>query len=112
MFKSSLTIAIPLYNEEASIIYLKSRLDLLLADSNNINLKILFVDDGSTDNTFELLTKYFSSLNNCNIIKHENNKPIMKPILEHRGKNKGNIKYFLSSLSNIKPIATIEYKEV
>lgn len=74
MFKSSLTIAIPLYNEEASIKYLKSRLDLLLADSNNINLKILFVDDGSTDNTFELLTKYFSSLNNCNIIKHENNK--------------------------------------
>ena len=42
MFKSSLTIAIPLYNEEASIKHLKSRLELLLAKSNS---KIFFISE-------------------------------------------------------------------
>jgi len=27
-------------------------------------------------------------------IKHENNKPMFKPLLEHRGKNKGQVKHF------------------
>ena len=73
MFNDSLTVAIPLYNESASIPYLKSRLDLMLKKSNHNNIKILFVDDGSSDNTFQLLTDHFSSMDNCKIIKHEIN---------------------------------------
>ena len=73
MFNDSLTVAIPLYNESATIPYLKSRLDLMLEKSNYNNLKILFVDDGSSDDTFQLLTDHFSSLDNCKIIKHEIN---------------------------------------
>ena len=44
MFNDSLTVAIPLYNESATIPYLKSRLDLMLEKSNHNNLKILFVE--------------------------------------------------------------------
>ena len=73
MINDSLTVAIPLYNESATIPYLKSRLDLMLAKSNRNNLKILLVDDGSSDNTFQLLTNHFSSLDNCKIVKHEIN---------------------------------------
>jgi dolichol-phosphate mannosyltransferase len=73
MINDSLTVAIPLYNESATIPYLKSRLELMLDKSNNNNLKILLVDDGSSDNTFQLLTNHFSSLDNCKIVKHENN---------------------------------------
>ena len=73
MFNDSLTVAIPLYNESATIPYLKSRLDLMLEKSNHNNLKILFVDDGSSDDTFQLLTNHFSSLDNCKIVKHEIN---------------------------------------
>ncbi|MAR94993.1 MAG: glycosyl transferase [Gammaproteobacteria bacterium] len=73
MINDSLTVAIPLYNESATIPYLKSRLDLILAKSNRNNLKILLVDDGSSDNTFQLLTNNFSSLDNCKIVKHEIN---------------------------------------
>ena len=73
MFNDSLTVAIPLYNESATIPYLKSRLDLMLEKSNHNNLKILFVDDGSSDDTFQLLTDNFSSLDNCKIVKHEIN---------------------------------------
>lgn len=85
MFNDSLTVAIPLYNESATIPYLKSRLDLMLEKSNHDNLKILFVDDGSSDDTFQLLTDNFSSLDNCKIVKHEINQNLngfLKTVIE------------------------------
>ena len=85
MFNDSLTVAIPLYNESATIPYLKSRLDLMLEKSNLNNLKILFVDDGSSDDTFQLLTDNFSSLDNCKIVKHEINQNLngfLKTVIE------------------------------
>ena len=85
MFNDSLTVAIPLYNESATIPYLKSRLDLMLEKSNHNNLKILIVDDGSSDDTFQLLTNHFSSLDNCKIVKHENNQNLngfLKTVIE------------------------------
>jgi len=85
MFNDSLTVAIPLYNESATIPYLKSRLDLMLEKSNHNNLKILFVDDGSSDDTFQLLTDNFSSLDNCKIVKHEINQNLngfLKTVIE------------------------------
>ena len=85
MFNDSLTVAIPLYNESATIPYLKSRLDLMLEKSNHKNLKILFVDDGSSDDTFQLLTDNFSSLDNCKIVKHEINQNLngfLKTVIE------------------------------
>ena len=85
MFNDSLTVAIPLYNESATIPYLKSRLDLMLEKSNRNNLKILFVDDGSSDDTFQLLTDNFSSLDNCKIVKHEINQNLngfLKTVIE------------------------------
>jgi len=85
MFNDSLTVAIPLYNESATIPYLKSRLELMLEKSNHNNLKILFVDDGSSDDTFQLLTDNFSSLDNCKIVKHEINQNLngfLKTVIE------------------------------
>jgi dolichol-phosphate mannosyltransferase len=85
MLNDSLTVAIPLYNESATIPYLKSRLDLMLEKSNHNNLKILFVDDGSSDDTFQLLTDNFSSLDNCKIVKHEINQNLngfLKTVIE------------------------------
>ena len=85
MFNDSLTVAIPLYNESATIPYLKSRLDLMLEKSNHNDLKILFVDDGSSDDTFQLLTNNFSSMDNCKIVKHEINQNLngfLKTVIE------------------------------
>ena len=85
MFNDSLTVAIPLYNASATIPYLKSRLDLMLEKSNHNDLKILFVDDGSSDDTFQLLKNHFSSLDNCKIVKHEINQNLngfLKTVIE------------------------------
>ena len=69
MFNSSLTIAIPLYNESETIDYMKERLLKAIEKINLHNLNILFVDDGSTDNTYDLLTEKFSDFKNVEIIK-------------------------------------------
>ena len=78
MFNSSLTIAVPLYNESETIDYMKERLIKAIEKINLPNLNILFVDDGSTDNTFDLLTKKFSDFKNVEIIKHNKNTLINK----------------------------------
>ena len=74
MFNSSLTIAVPLYNESETIDYMKERLLKAIEKINLPNLNILFVDDGSSDNTYDQLIKNFSDFNNVEIIKHNKNK--------------------------------------
>ena len=51
MFNGSLTIAIPLYNESKTIEYLKERLSEAIEKIDVLTLKILLIEDGSTDNT-------------------------------------------------------------
>ena len=53
----NLSIVIPSFNESESLQELFSRLDIV-AKLNSINFQVIFVDDGSTDDTEEI----FSSL--------------------------------------------------
>ena len=53
---------------------MKERLLKAIEKINLHNLNILFVDDGSTDNTYDLLTEKFSDFKNVEIIKHNKNK--------------------------------------
>jgi dolichol-phosphate mannosyltransferase len=73
MFTKSITIAVPLYNESQTIKYLHEQLKKVKDEISINELKILLVDDGSTDNTYKLLEKYFSDFGNCQIIKHNSN---------------------------------------
>jgi len=62
------SIVIPVYNEEANISILYSQLKKALKD---YNYEIIFVDDGSTDNTFNTLNKINDS--HLKIIKFRRN---------------------------------------
>lgn len=53
-----ISIIIPAYNEEESLPFLYDRLKKMINEINNYEFEILFVNDGSKDNTVELIKKY------------------------------------------------------
>lgn len=53
MSKPTLSVVVPLYNEEESVTHLHSAIHEAL-DPSDINYEILFVDDGSKDSTVEV----------------------------------------------------------
>jgi glycosyltransferase involved in cell wall biosynthesis len=60
------TVIIPLYNRED---YIKETLKSVF-DQTYSNIEIVIVDDGSTDNSLQIVNKYKKK---CKIIKHPNN---------------------------------------
>lgn len=52
------TIIIPAYNEEESLPYLYDRLENVINKIDNYEFEILFVNDGSKDNTINLIKEY------------------------------------------------------
>lgn len=53
-----ISIIIPMYNEEESLPYLYNRLAKLAKDISNYDMEFLFVNDGSRDNSLEIVKKY------------------------------------------------------
>jgi glycosyltransferase involved in cell wall biosynthesis len=54
---TSITVVIPVYNEERNIPILFERLNQELARLSDINWQYLFVNDGSSDRSYDVLTK-------------------------------------------------------
>lgn len=53
-----ISIIIPAYNEEESLPFLIERLNKLMNDVKNYEFEILFINDGSKDNTLKLIKEY------------------------------------------------------
>ena len=53
-----ITIIIPAYNEEESLPHLYERLEKLISSMKHYEFEILFVNDGSKDNTINLIKEY------------------------------------------------------
>ena len=69
-----LSVIIPVYNGEN---YIEKCLDSLINQSYN-NLRIVVVDDGSTDKTQKILNNYSSKYKNIEVYHKENEKNISK----------------------------------
>ncbi len=66
------SIITPLYNSSEFILsYISNHLDNEIL--NNYQIEIIFVDDCSQDNSVELLKKYTTNIDNCNIIINKKN---------------------------------------
>lgn len=70
MDKHKLTVVLPVYNEEENI---KNVIDSLIEYSEGKSWKIVVVNDGSTDNTKEILLQY-GLLSNITILNHKVNR--------------------------------------
>ena len=69
-----LSLVIPCYNEEEGIDNLARRLNPVLDQlEKEYSLEVIFIDDGSKDNTYSLLTSIFGKRKGVKIIQHSVN---------------------------------------
>ena len=80
--KTAVTVVIPCFNESAGIEFLANRLREI-SDQYRDQHEFFFilVDDGSSDNTWELLGEQFSEWSNTELLRHAQNKGLMAAIL-------------------------------
>jgi dolichol-phosphate mannosyltransferase len=72
-----ISVVVPVLNEEAGISTLQARLDRLReVFAESARLEFVFVDDGSTDRTGELLRSTFVNSCNCQILTHSQNRGV------------------------------------
>ncbi len=67
-----ISIVIPLYNEEESISELHSWIERVM-DENGFSYEIIYVDDGSTDNSWKAITQLKGKSNSVRAIKFQRN---------------------------------------
>ncbi|MFH0881499.1 MAG: glycosyltransferase family 2 protein [bacterium] len=68
-----ITVLIPLFNEEESLPHLKTAIDEVL-DREKIKAELLFVDDGSTDRSAEILAGFAQADKRVNVIHFRRNR--------------------------------------
>ena len=68
-----ITIIIPAYNEEESLPHLYERLEKLMSSMEHYEFEILFVNDGSKDNTIHLIKEYREKDNRINYVDFSRN---------------------------------------
>ena len=67
------TIIIPAYNEEESIPFLKKRIDELINKIKEYEFEILLINDGSSDETLNLIKKWREEDNRINYVDFSRN---------------------------------------
>lgn len=82
IIRPAVTLVIPCYNEESTLPYLHRTMQSLRHElARQWDLKILFVDDCSQDNTHEVLRSLFGDDSDISILRHETNKGVSAAIL-------------------------------
>lgn len=80
---TEISIVIPCYNEFDNLDYLANTLKSVEADFEKEGYKpsFIFIDDKSTDDTFEKLNQLFGNSENIEILQHEQNKGVAGGIM-------------------------------
>jgi len=79
--RTAVTVVVPCYNEERILPYLANTLRSVRESLDEYQLSFLFVDDGSTDRTQELLDSLFASWANCKVVRHPRNLGVAAAIM-------------------------------
>ena len=80
--RTPVSIVVPCYNERPALPYLSNTLESVSKLlSKDYETHFVFVDDGSTDGTWELLNRLFAAREDCRLVKHEVNRGVAASIL-------------------------------
>jgi len=75
LFQETISVVIPCYNEEEGIPYLAEKINAALPELlKKYAVELIFVDDGSTDKTNQLLYQHFGKMLSVKIVTHEKNR--------------------------------------
>jgi len=69
----SISVVIPVYNEEENLPELYRRLRCVLEQKLKVSYEIIFVDDGSKDSSWELIERFHNENQNCKGVKFSRN---------------------------------------
>jgi len=76
------TLVVPCFNEESVLPYLRNTLQRVAEDmAATYELRYLFVDDGSSDDTWQVLQQVFGALPGSRLVRHEVNRGVAAAIL-------------------------------
>lgn len=80
--KIPLTLVIPCYNESETLPYLEKTLARFAEKGDSIfDLYCILIDDGSSDDTWDLLQHHFGALDRFQLLRHETNKGIAAALI-------------------------------
>ncbi len=80
--RKQVTLVIPCYNEQNVLPYLANTLRKVAGDFDaSYELSYVFVDDGSSDDTWQVLHAQFASFERCEFVHHEVNRGVAAAIL-------------------------------
>jgi len=80
--RTPVSIVVPCFNERPALPYLSNTLESVSKLlSKDYVPHYVFVDDGSTDGTWELLNRLFGAREDCRLVKHEVNRGVAASIL-------------------------------
>ncbi len=76
------TIVVPCFNEEPMLPYLQGKLrSMREALSDKYDVHLILADDGSTDNTWQVMQDLFGYEANCSLVRQEQNLGVAGTIL-------------------------------
>ncbi len=79
--RTPVTIVIPCYNEELILPYLANTLDSVEKQLPQYEMTFMFVDDHSTDGTWQALHRIFGERPNCVMVRHAHNRGVAAGIM-------------------------------
>ncbi|MBV9958355.1 MAG: glycosyltransferase, partial [Acidobacteria bacterium] len=80
--RTPVSVVVPCFNEELALHYLSNTLKSVRSSlEKDYDLRLIFVDDASTDKTWTSLHDLFGAQPNCKFLKHERNQGVAAAIL-------------------------------
>lgn len=67
----TIKILIPIYNEEESLLFLRNRLTSIIDKLTNYRIEVLFINDGSKDNSLKIIEGIRKKIIDLNIYRFQ-----------------------------------------